>query len=714
MTNQTKIKYALLAEWLRALELEGFVFGIDTQLQLQSIVEQLPEKLEIEALKLLLTPIFAQNEQEQELVYTVFDRALQRVRAIHQSSSNTSPSDSKKRLPWLLPAIVILLLFSGLLAVILFRPILVEASEFTAPSFAVNINLSDTICLDSSTIANIPDLELPIRSAVFCSNQNQTDSSIFARFQINNNLCLFYSAKDSVGLDSVCVEIYGQAEQSVSIYFRAIIENNVADTAQVVNSASIQEREVGRPLFASEGYPIDTDVLSLDIEELTGWRKFFSENIGWLKGLFYVLTAILLLLVLWIRERNRRELIAEKEQGTQPPHIWNIELKSSAPITLGGQFDSLLNSLRQRTTADQLVFDINRTVQSTIQEGGMINFEYSYRTRPPEYLLLIHRQNLDDHRAHWQDYLYHQFLENEVLVERFFYHHDPRLCWNEKYPDGLKIKDLQQLFPESRLLISGDAYSLLNATTGKVSKWIKVVELWKDRAIFTPIPTSDWGRRERVLEESFVVLPSSLQSLQFYVEQLDLGTEASFENWRLRVEDAATYPIQIKKEAGHIVEQFNIHFEEEILKWIAACCVYPSLHWDLTLQLGTLLSTDENNLLTTENINQLLQLPYFESGKIPNDIRSAFLEWLESKHPELLEQVRLELHQIFQQNPPPQDSIAWEDYHLNAAFNELLITTDNKRKQQLEAEIAQDINGGAEPDITLVKYLNRPKSTLDF
>ncbi|MEM9889010.1 MAG: hypothetical protein AAF849_24200, partial [Bacteroidota bacterium] len=46
--------------------------------------------------------------------------------------------------------------------------------------------------------------------------------------------------------------------------------------------------------------------------------------------------------------------------------------------------------------------------------------------------------------------------------------------------------------------------------------------------------------------------------------------------------------------------------------------------------------------------------------------------------------------------------------------NELLITTDNKRKQQLEAEIAQDINGGAEPDITLVKYLNRPKSTLDF
>ncbi|MEM0995080.1 MAG: hypothetical protein AAGI49_18765, partial [Bacteroidota bacterium] len=465
MTEQTKIKYALLAEWLRTLELEGFVFGVDKQLQLQTIIEQLPENFPIEGLKLLLTPIIAQNEQAQNVAYTLFDRAWQRVRLIHQvHPSEATAQPAKKKLAWLFPLVLLLAVLVGVLLWTIVRPNVTPPTKVVAhPTRTINVNVSDTICLDSTVLSRVTDLEQPVRALFFCDSNSQKDSSELASFAIDHGLCLIYNAKDQIGTDTVCVEILGQAEVPVPYYFPFIIQQDtLIDPIALTTDTSAS---VERPLFELESYPIKTDILTLSVPALSDWQLFFADHMHWLKTLFYVLSALLLLLILLIRERNRRALIAEKEQGTQPPNIWSIELANTIPIELGDQFDTLLNYLRQRTTADQLVFDIDRTVQATIQEAGMINFEYSYRTRPPEYLLLINTQNRDDHRAQWQDYLYHQFLEHEVLVERFFYKYDPRLCWNEKYVDGLKIKDLQQLFPESRLLVSGDAYSLLNPST---------------------------------------------------------------------------------------------------------------------------------------------------------------------------------------------------------------------------------------------------------
>lgn len=709
MTSQTKIKYALLAEWLRSLEAEGYTFGVDKRLQFQSLLNKLPEETTFNELKLLLTPLIAQNEQEQSLVYSIFERALKRVEAIHKIEEEITLPEIKK-LWWLNPLIALLALLTALLALFLLKPDVVEIEEPHATKFfGIAPSSTDTICLDSSDLSIYEDLSRPIQYINLCQSELQVDSSSYGTYTIGDDLCLIYTAKDSLGQDSICVQFIDSEQDTFFAYFNPVIEEqNITDTI-------IEETPLASTVsFQVENYPIETDIHSLQIEPLTPFEQFYLNNEWWLRLLFYILSAIITLLILLVRERNRRQLVAEVQNNDQVPNIWNVETGETPNIQLEEEYDLLLNNLRQRTTADQRVFDVPKTIQATIDKGGMTNFQYRFRTRPPEYLLLINQRSRDNHRARWYDHLYHYFLEHEVLVDRFFYDEDPRLCWNETYVDGLKLKDLQQLHPEARLMLVGTGYSLLNPLTGKSAKWTKVFSLWKERAIFSPTPTADWGRKERLLEQNFVMLPTSMQALQFYVSQLELGSEAEFGNWKNQVEDAHEYGIKLKPELGNIPMQLNIHYDESVVKWIAACAVYPSLHWDLSMRLGDLLSEGEQPLLTSENISALNRLPWFTEGEIPDEIRANLIEWLENEHPETLEKVRFELHNLLQQNPPPKDSIAWEDYHLNTSFNEWLITVDNKRKKQLEEEIARDLAKGTEPDFTVIKYLDRPKSPLDF
>ncbi|MEM6696812.1 MAG: hypothetical protein AAF599_00350 [Bacteroidota bacterium] len=710
MADQTKIKYALLAEWLRSLEAEGYSFGVDKRLQFQELLSKLPEETTFDELRLLLTPLIAQNEQEQNLVYSIFERAHKRVEAIHEvEERDTTPSETKS-LWWLKPLIALLVLLTASLALFLFNPDVIETEEpHITKFFSATPSTSDTICLDSSDLNIYESLSLPIQQISLCESETQSDSSSYGSYAIGDDLCLIYNAKDSLGQDSICIQFIDSEQDTFFAYFKpSIEEKNIVDT-------TTEETPLATTVsFQAENYSVETDIHSLQIEPLTPWEQFYLDNEWWLRLLFYILSGAITLLVLLVRERNRRQLIAEVQNNDQPPNIWNVETGETPNIQLEGEYDLLLNNLRQRTTADQRVFDVPKTIQATIDKAGMTNFQYRFRTRPPEYLLLINQKSRDNHRARWYDHLYHYFLENEVLVDRFFYDEDPRLCWNETYVDGLKLKDLQQLHPEARIMLVGTGYSLLNPLTGKSAKWTKVFNLWKERAIFSPTPTADWGRKERLLEQSFVMLPASLQALQFYVLQLELGSEAEFGNWKNQVEDAHEYGIKLKPEIGNIPMQLTIHYDESVVRWIAACAVYPSLHWDLTMRLGELLSEGDQSLLTSENISGLNRLSWFTEGEIPPEIRVNLIEWLETEHPETLEKVRFELYDLLQQNPPSQDSIAFEEYHLNTSFNEWLITTDSRRKKQLEAEIARDLASGIEPDFTVIKYLDRPKSPLDF
>ena len=167
------------------------------------------------------------------------------------------------------------------------------------------------------------------------------------------------------------------------------------------------------------------------------------------------------------------------------------------PLDPGESFGLTLNALRRRTDDDARILDMPQTVRATIRRGGMVQFQFRQLTRPPEYLLLIDRQNALDHRARLYDDLYRTLLQNEVLAERFFYDGDLRLCHNDQHPEGLSLDELLFRYPAHRLLVIGSGRQMFSSVSGKLAKWTASFARWKDRALLTPLPASDWGRRER-------------------------------------------------------------------------------------------------------------------------------------------------------------------------------------------------------------------------
>ena len=64
--NQSSLTYHITAEFLSTLRAEGRTVGIGKHLQIQTLLKQLPDEADAEALKLALVPLIAQSPQEQE------------------------------------------------------------------------------------------------------------------------------------------------------------------------------------------------------------------------------------------------------------------------------------------------------------------------------------------------------------------------------------------------------------------------------------------------------------------------------------------------------------------------------------------------------------------------------------------------------------------------------------------------------------------------
>jgi formylglycine-generating enzyme required for sulfatase activity len=456
-------------------------------------------------------------------------------------------------------------------------------------------------------------------------------------------------------------------------------------------------------------YPLDYphDIRSLAVEPPSYASELFRRYHWLIKSTLLLLLAALLWTLLRWREQRRRKLIAELDTRVRPPYIWNIRIKDLDAPELGEDFTSVLNRLRRRTGDESYYLDIPRTIAETVRRAGFAALSYGQHTRPPEYLLLIDRQGAANHRAQLFDTLCQSFRDNGVHVDRFFFDGDLRSCRSEAFPDGLSLQELQHKHPASRLLILSNGYQLLSPLSGQLSKWTEILRRWKQRTLLSPTPTDSWGRREARLGELFILLPASLQALGFLVEELDAGEEVRPDAWRQTVGDAPARPIELQ---GGLIATLRDYYSEELLQWIAACAVYPSLHYDLTRYLGGRLGLT----VSIAHLMELSRLPWFAQGKIPGEARAVLLDYLEREHPGVLLATRQALHELLQQNQPPADSLAYEEFRMSAALNEWLITKDKQRKKALEQEVAGLLDKGVEADFTVVKYLDRERSPLDF
>ena len=457
--------------------MEGYQFGISKHLQIQQLLERLPEDMDTDQLALVLIPVLATNEQEQEHFHELFVQCKGRVEAVHEQRTITPQVKEKRRLIWWVAGLTTVLL--ALIVPPLYNWITPEPPPSDLKSFAqITAGKSGLVCLDSASLAGIS----PIKNSTLCDTLQNT--SIYGDWSLVDSLiCLQYTAKDTFGLDSICVVVENEAGLLTNIYFLVEVTEPVTLTS------------LSNELFNPKPDPPRPDLSNLLFQPASSFARFHQQHSWWLKPLFIILLGLLLYVIIRWRELRRRKVVAALQSRDKPPYIWNIDLDDDQKdVDLGEYFHPLLRRLRLRTSDDFARLDIPLTVSATIEKAGMVDFRYLQQTRPPEYLMLIDRQNVRNHRARLFDLLYQGFRENEIYVERFFYKGDPRLVLNEAYPDGLTLKELQHRFPNARLLMIGNGYQLLSSVSGKLAGWTRIFDQWPLRSLLTTQPIAVWSK----------------------------------------------------------------------------------------------------------------------------------------------------------------------------------------------------------------------------
>ncbi len=748
------LNYHLLSDLVSALETDGFEIGTGKHLQVQELLRKLPDDIPLEELKTLLSPVFCTNRQEQERFYELFEQSLNRILRIAQAPAEEviEPVDpvARNTMRWRNVLLGLIVLFSGwagyilefnlfnwtqnptllLLALLIgggiyfsyvtlskwrhriaylaLLALVAMAAHFLKPLTLPKLQVTTASIYLSITAPGakvterIPLEKDSLLSVSFCDGSRAGADSLLGTYQIDSLGYFTYTANETL-VDTT----------ALPLCVLAVYRNFVDTTFFVVQfrpQSIAPPTPVASKLLDTIQLPLlDLAALQIDLAAQTK-AAFYKENAWWIKLLLIVLLAAIFWSIVQWRERKRLQLIAQLEQRDKPPYIWNIKADQAEALFFGEEVRILLQQLRRRLLDDFYKLDIPQTVHATVKSAGRVDFKFKQQTIPPEYLILIDRQAYGDHRAQLYDHLFQAFKANEINVERFFYQKDVRLCFNEAFPNGISIKELQHKYGDTRLLIFGNGFDILSPMSGKLSKWATIFSGWRERALFSPQPLATWGKREEGLSEMFFVMPASVESLAATLEQFSSIERRSPDELIGKMEDLVWRPIELE---GDLISSLQKYYTEPMLRWIAACALYPSLHWDLTLFLGRELSTDEENLLTVECLFELTRLPWFVDGHIPNQARVELIEYLSKNGLEI--PLRQRIQQLFDSIAKPStDSVAFDEYKLNAVGNELLHTKDRRRRRALEQEMGRYLIAGHEPDVVVLRYLNKPRSPLDF
>ncbi len=442
----------------------------------------------------------------------------------------------------------------------------------------------------------------------------------------------------------------------------------------------------------------------------SGWLGWLARYRNRISALLFAITFSLSLgWLLW--RRARRDYLARQSRSKDPPYRLPIKIRRGEGLELDDQFFMVLDRLRAREAGERQRIDLPATIKATMRRGGFPALRFRALTRPSDYLILIDRQTEQNHQSQLFEHIYQHFVKQEVHAERFFFDGDPRYCWNSQYPKGLPLEQLLQRYGQSRLLVFADGYSFIDPVSGQLESWAALLGQWQQRALLTPAPAGDWNFREGRLGEFFLVLPSSINGLMQLVRHFEELSTPSLREWKYELEqdDRAT-PVDEER----VVESLRKVMSPEQLRWVAACAIYPELHWDLTMAIGEVLR-DPGQPIQFSEMRELARLPWFRQGYMPQPVRAQLLESdILPKDEE--RQVRAIIVAILLDNAPDNpNSYAHQEYQLHLALNNMLASElPAERRQWLKRY--RDLHGSGlrEDRVTMAAVDRNYRRGIDF
>ncbi|MCP4350670.1 MAG: hypothetical protein GY795_34815 [Desulfobacterales bacterium] len=450
---------------------------------------------------------------------------------------------------------------------------------------------------------------------------------------------------------------------------------------------------------------VQPDTLDKSEPEPTFYQHYW-QVIRWLG----IMTPIIIFLLTEWYKFNRRKLVLLKQQSKKPPYVWPIQVETSElGFIKNEQFYLAARSMRQRLKSEVYQLDINQTISHALKSAGFPEkFCYKAVTKPPDYLILIDLPAFRDHYAHFSNHIA-KLLENEdVHVTRYYYENNPRICFQEASQERIYLSDLGTKYYDHRMIIFGSGEEIFDPVSGELEKWAVIFHTWRERAILTPERPKKWGMKEVILAKEFIILPASFDGLTALIDH--------FEN-QLKPDIKTLYKADPKKqdiafERLNDVAVLRHYLNEDTFQWLCACAVYPELHWNLTLYLGTLPCMPAN-LINEENLLSLIRLPWFCEGDMPDELRWNLINELDK---EKVQTICAAVIELLEKNSPQKESFAYDNYYLNLVVQRWMLSKNfrEQRKVLLKALDTVDRKRILQ-DYTFLRLLESvPKSPLSL
>ncbi len=372
----------------------------------------------------------------------------------------------------------------------------------------------------------------------------------------------------------------------------------------------------------------------------TGWRR-----VRWTNAL--IATGPALLLVIWVLVRAWRRPILRRIVSAAPKTLRDVYLSGDVrPLLPNLPIRRLTQDLRRRRRVHSTEIDVSATIGASIANTGLFTPVFGSRVEP-DYLVLTDRESLSDHQACLADALVGELLRSDVLIQRYDYDGDPTVCRRPREGPlrlgserlAVPLDELRARHPEHRVIVFSDGAEFFHPFTGEPASWVTTLTEWTERVILTPKPIETWAHREWALGQlGFVTLPLSRAGLIALGPSLnELGAAAITAarpttmtrslldmNPRRWLERDAPPPETIDQLCQTLLE----HLGARGFVWLAACAVYPEIHWGITLRLVSGLARDAVEV--ERLLPRLSHLVWFREAYMPDWLREALLSRLSS------------------------------------------------------------------------------------
>lgn len=381
------------------------------------------------------------------------------------------------------------------------------------------------------------------------------------------------------------------------------------------------------------------------------------------------------------KEKNQK-LQPKRVKGQNHTYVWNIVIEDKPKVNFAEQFNQTFGMLnyRQKIPGNQL--NVNKTILQAVKEGAITDFYFKEKSKRASYLIMIQRDSFQNHESHFYDLLYQNLRENEISVERYFYFSDPRICWNEKHPSGINIYHLATRYGGANLIVIGSIESIINKK-GRLRSWAQVFSTWEVKVLIPSNSYDSWAGTEALLSRFFSLIPPIESEIKYLASYIISGEFEKIDTKR-KLSGTQYQAIQFK---GNLYRTLEYYFSKPMVKWVAACAIYPLLYWDLTLFLGKVVADEnENSFVTIENLLQLFRLPWFKSGVIPSKAREELIAYLDAAE---FKKIVGKLIGQMTKNPPANHSESRDDYSFQLALLELIVNPDNKKA----LDVFRNLNG---------------------